>query len=114
ATLELELHLEAVGVPQPEDGGRHHRDDDGGFDLGGLGEQVLDDRAQILARLAGALAPVLEDDVDDAGIGERGAVVEQRDAADGDEMVDARGLDRKSTRLNSSHRTISYAVFCLK
>src|SRR5437763_7404042 len=29
--------------------------------------------------------------------------------------VDARGdLDRKSTRLNSSHRCISYAVFCLK
>src|SRR5207248_8292342 len=36
--------------------------------------------------------------------------------------VDARGHefgnhnreDRKSTRLNSSHRTISYAVFCLK
>src|SRR5207248_5492648 len=28
----------------------------------------------------------------------------------------ARGFvqDRKSTRLNSSHRTISYAVFCLK
>src|SRR5437867_6708838 len=26
----------------------------------------------------------------------------------------AAGLDRKSTRLNSSHRTISYAVFCLK
>src|SRR3989337_3760708 len=23
-------------------------------------------------------------------------------------------LDRKSTRLNSSHRSISYAVFCLK
>src|SRR5438094_7316385 len=23
------------------------------------------------------------------------------------------GTDRKSTRLNSSHRTISYAVFCL-
>src|SRR5438094_4735927 len=30
-------------------------------------------------------------------------------------MVVALGwLDRKSTRLNSSHRTISYAVFCLK
>src|SRR5207248_10895095 len=29
---------------------------------------------------------------------------------------DAQGAvpDRKSTRLNSSHRTISYAVFCLK
>src|SRR5207248_11561214 len=38
------------------------------------------------------------------------------------EPVDREGLfaalgsiqDRKSTRLNSSHRTISYAVFCLK
>src|SRR5689334_24851235 len=26
----------------------------------------------------------------------------------------ALGLDRKSTRLNSSHSSISYAVFCLK
>src|SRR5438034_6560442 len=26
----------------------------------------------------------------------------------------ARGTDRKSTRLNSSHTVISYAVFCLK
>src|SRR2546422_8619164 len=26
----------------------------------------------------------------------------------------ARGIDRKSTRLNSSHGYISYAVFCLK
>src|SRR5207248_7082976 len=28
--------------------------------------------------------------------------------------ADYRQVDRKSTRLNSSHRTISYAVFCLK
>src|SRR5207248_5100414 len=38
------------------------------------------------------------------------------DMHSGDEV--ARALadagDRKSTRLNSSHRTISYAVFCLK
>src|SRR5437773_4226259 len=27
---------------------------------------------------------------------------------------DVRRVDRKSTRLNSSHITISYAVFCLK
>src|SRR3712207_7807472 len=27
---------------------------------------------------------------------------------------DPRGPDRKSTRLNSSHANISYAVFCLK
>src|SRR5438128_8525478 len=28
--------------------------------------------------------------------------------------ADDGGLDRKSTRLNSSHGSISYAVFCLK
>src|SRR5688572_32619587 len=28
--------------------------------------------------------------------------------------LDFRGKDRKSTRLNSSHSQISYAVFCLK
>src|SRR5258708_20084707 len=28
--------------------------------------------------------------------------------------VNAKVLDRKSTRLNSSHQIISYAVFCLK
>src|SRR5437868_13673280 len=34
-----------------------------------------------------------------------------RRAERGDRRV---GLDRKSTRLNSSHVSISYAVFCLK
>src|SRR3712207_8667422 len=29
-------------------------------------------------------------------------------------MVEAETQDRKSTRLNSSHANISYAVFCLK
>src|SRR5438034_7844494 len=29
-------------------------------------------------------------------------------------LVAGYGLDRKSTRLNSSHTVISYAVFCLK
>src|SRR5438094_8942591 len=37
---------------------------------------------------------------------------ETKDAT-GSEAYDEQG-DRKSTRLNSSHRTISYAVFCLK
>src|SRR5438132_3040428 len=39
------------------------------------------------------------------------------DEGDGDRsFADGRGhaLDRKSTRLNSSHTVISYAVFCLK
>src|SRR3712207_7586669 len=30
------------------------------------------------------------------------------------QAVDVAGGDRKSTRLNSSHANISYAVFCLK
>src|SRR5438270_6663283 len=32
----------------------------------------------------------------------------------GQARVMAKSLDRKSTRLNSSHSQISYAVFCLK
>src|SRR5258707_6172659 len=32
----------------------------------------------------------------------------------GDRMTDRTKGDRKSTRLNSSHANISYAVFCLK
>src|SRR5688572_31633071 len=36
----------------------------------------------------------------------------QRDVALGDAL--GRRQDRKSTRLNSSHSQISYAVFCLK
>src|SRR5690606_42130122 len=39
----------------------------------------------------------------------RGGVVD-----DDDLVIDATRLDRKSTRLNSSHVKISYAVFCLK
>src|SRR5437762_11357802 len=31
-----------------------------------------------------------------------------------DEVSNQQGQDRESTRLNSSHRCISYAVFCLK
>src|SRR5436189_3109917 len=30
------------------------------------------------------------------------------------QVCNRRSIDRKSTRLNSSHRCISYAVFCLK
>src|SRR2546430_13266562 len=33
---------------------------------------------------------------------------------DRNDELDARSGDRKSTRLNSSHSQISYAVFCLK
>src|SRR5206468_9234967 len=36
------------------------------------------------------------------------------DRAPGDQTVALESADRKSTRLNSSHDQISYAVFCLK
>src|SRR3712207_7167694 len=38
---------------------------------------------------------------------------DERDLRGGGQGGEARG-DRKSTRLNSSHANISYAVFCLK
>src|SRR5256885_8065736 len=41
------------------------------------------------------------------------AIAEQLFARLGEELFRYRG-DRKSTRLNSSHLVISYAVFCLK
>src|SRR2546429_3781513 len=42
-------------------------------------------------------------------------ILRQRiEAHDGGIFFDVSDLDRKSTRLNSSHGYISYAVFCLK
>src|SRR5205814_8957555 len=43
------------------------------------------------------------------GLGARGARAQIHGSA-----IDHPALDRKSTRLNSSHLGISYAVFCLK
>src|SRR2546430_7014017 len=45
-----------------------------------------------------------------AGIAPRGCGTQYRDLQRGHEPQ----ADRKSTRLNSSHSQISYAVFCLK
>src|SRR5437764_9321220 len=60
-------------------------------------------------------------DEQDGDGGHVGAEEEEEAGFRGDPGADrrARGLgglrqDRKSTRLNSSHRCISYAVFCLK
>src|SRR3712207_8311102 len=46
-------------------------------------------------------------------VGESGEVAEAH-ARIGRPDAEIVGLDRKSTRLNSSHANISYAVFCLK
>src|SRR5438876_6671446 len=55
----------------------------------------------------------------EARSGERRLLVERDDVAVqlrelDDRLQDVIALDRKSTRLNSSHPSISYAVFCLK
>src|SRR3712207_8438075 len=56
--------------------------------------------------------------VDDDDLGELDVARECHDAALGPSADGARDVqrrrDRKSTRLNSSHANISYAVFCLK
>src|SRR2546427_3619529 len=54
------------------------------------------------------------------GVRARAAGLDQEDRDDGEDQGIARvrpagpARDRKSTRLNSSHSQISYAVFCLK
>src|SRR5207248_11732122 len=67
---------------------------------------------------AGALERVLGDRAFAQRIARAGRDLVRREftlerAAERTETV-TRSRDRKSTRLNSSHRTISYAVFCLK
>src|SRR5437764_3917123 len=62
------------------------------------------------------------DDVQVRGILRIGVLIQQPRAVGGPDGCDVgpaagrdlRDRDRKSTRLNSSHRCISYAVFCLK
>src|SRR3712207_6880931 len=73
---------------------------------------------QLLDRVAAALGetepvgPVL------GGAGGRGAVQSVQPSEVGQLLADphlrVEAADRKSTRLNSSHANISYAVFCLK
>src|SRR2546426_6952795 len=45
---------------------------------------------------------------------ERGIIAVDDRCRTDDQRIYAVGEDRKSTRLNSSHLVISYAVFCLK
>src|SRR2546427_2367844 len=74
-------------------------------------------RSLRVARLAAAEAPCIA--CDRADRGRRGAPARRlrRSRREGPLAAPLRGLpdrDRKSTRLNSSHSQISYAVFCLK
>src|SRR3712207_7924060 len=75
-------------------------------------EQERDTAERPVGQVArGGLARLLEERRDD-GVQ---LAVERLDALDGGvDELGRRDLDRKSTRLNSSHANISYAVFCLK
>src|SRR3712207_8020605 len=57
---------------------------------------------------------VVEDHHIEAGRGEIALVVQPEILARQRRSQRRGGRDRKSTRLNSSHANISYAVFCLK
>src|SRR5690625_1286751 len=48
------------------------------------------------------------------GIAEKSKLITGEAIEDGDVVIGLESRDRKSTRLNSSHVAISYAVFCLK
>src|SRR5207248_7210696 len=76
-------------------------------------ELDLDARAVIDVRpIADRLVLALRIDLQLFVLQHVGCVVARVDAHR--DAVRATTQDRKSTRLNSSHRTISYAVFCLK
>src|SRR5207248_11770209 len=74
-------------------------------DLTGVVERVDQKARTVEVAEAKGQRPVTMTVTDDTAITVRG---EQRG------LRDLKKEDRKSTRLNSSHRTISYAVFCLK
>src|SRR5256885_12503371 len=74
--------------------------------VGGAGRAAGRDRERVRAR-AGAAQP---GDGDAAAVGD----VRARQRATGAGAGEGGAVDRKSTRLNSSHLVISYAVFCLK
>src|SRR3712207_7680695 len=67
----------------------------------------------LLLQVVGVVADLRADDVPV----DRGGALGRRPVVERVRAVAARGdggQDRKSTRLNSSHANISYAVFCLK
>src|SRR5207248_10229826 len=82
--------------PDPRDRAAHARDRRGIRERPGIERPLPPDREVRRRRLAG-----------------EGQVLLDVASCNGEVLL-YRRRDRKSTRLNSSHRTISYAVFCLK
>src|SRR5256886_16275227 len=70
----------------------------------------------VVVQLGGQTPLRLTKPLEAAGVPILGTPPDSIDVAEDRERFEAlaRRLDRKSTRLNSSHSQISYAVFCLK
>src|SRR5205814_10226060 len=82
-------------------------------DLGHVRAAAEEDFA--LPAVAGEELSVVDLDARDARErGERADGLRQRGDVDAEDLDGGVAVDRKSTRLNSSHLGISYAVFCLK
>src|SRR5699024_6752533 len=97
AQLERELVEPTVSAP-----GRPTEDGGPGVDVdGGSGTALRGGESGV-----GGLVVHLRHGPFETGVGEGRTVFGEQDRV--------RGQDRKSTRLNSSHVSISYAVFCLK
>ena len=96
---QLQLHLETAGIADALDRRRH---DDECAAFGHRLELFLQSRKHRHQRLVlrfFAFAPIVEDHVVDAGVGKRRAVVEDRDAGDGDDGLHARRRQRGFRRL---------------
>src|SRR3712207_7603086 len=78
---------------------------------GGVAEQPGHDRQVGRRRDGQELGDPLHDPEDDGAEHEAGAFLSGLEAG---ALEGGGARDRKSTRLNSSHANISYAVFCLK
>ncbi len=90
AVADFDLHREAAHIADALDRGRQHREREGlGDRLQGAVDLPLD-RFLILALFLEPRVPILHHDEGDAGVGEARAIVENRDAADGHDMFDAR------------------------
>ena len=90
AVAELDLHRKAGGVADALDRRRRDHEDPCLLDHGQLLVQSDEQRPQILA--LAARAPLFQDQVGDARIGEAGGIVERGDAGNGDDLIDARRL----------------------
>src|SRR5690554_4434823 len=117
----LRLRLEGVLVGQrPEDSGAIVAGSNGeteyyrvGETLPGNAELAEVESDRILIRRGGRYESLAFEEQLDSSVMVADAPVQAAESPD-DFLAGARQQDRKSTRLNSSHVRISYAVFCLK